>query len=174
MQRKSIIVFGSILLAGFSFTQVQAEGYVGASVGQADIEDVDDTSIKLFGGYRSGAFGFEAAYHDLGKQSETDQFLGTASIEVTGIELSAAGFLAASNSFDLFGKIGLFIWDADLSLTGFPSVSDDGNDLMFGFGAQFKPSQKFSIRAEYQITEIGLDGVDLDTDILSIGAALHF
>ena len=174
MQSKTIIIFGGVLLAGFAFQQVQAQGYVGASVGQADIEDVDDTSIKIFGGYKSGNFGFEAAYHDLGKQSETDPFLGTASIEVTGIELSAAGYLPASNSFDLFGKIGLFIWDADFSLTGFPSVSEDGNDLVFGFGAQFKPSQQFSIRAEYQITEIGLDGIDLDTDILSIGAALHF
>ena len=174
MQRKTIIIFGGILLAGTAFTHVQAEGYVGASAGQADIEDVDDTSIKIFGGYKSGSFGFEVAYHDLGKQSQTDPILGTASIEVTGIELSAAGFLPASNSFDLFGKIGLFIWDADLSLTGFPSVSEDGNNVMLGFGGQFKPSQKFSIRAEYQLTEIDIGGVDLDTDILSIGAALHF
>jgi hypothetical protein len=74
----------------------------------------------------------------------------------------------------LFGKIGLFIWDADLSLTGFPSVNEDGNDLIFGFGAQLKATQNLSFRAEYQITELGFDGADLDIDIISIGAALHF
>ena len=96
-----------MLLSAVTGTQALAQGYVGVSAGKADIEDVDDTSIKIIGGYRSGNLGLEAAYHDLGEQSETDPFLGTASIQATGIEISAAGYLPASNSFDLFGKIGL-------------------------------------------------------------------
>lgn len=162
------------MLTGLTGTQVLAQGYIGASIGNAELETVDDTSVKIFGGYRPGNFGFEVAYHDLGEQSETDPFLGTASIKATGIEVSAAGYLPAGTNFDLFGKIGLFIWDADVSLTGFPTVNDDGNDLIFGFGAQFKATQNFSFRAEYQITELGFDGADLDVDILSVGAALHF
>jgi len=59
-------------------------------------------------------------------------------------------------------------------LTDFPSVSDDGSDLMFGFGGQFKPAKNFSIRTEYQITELGIGGADFGTDIISIGAAIHF
>lgn len=94
MKRKLMPLFAVLLLTGSVGTQVLAEGYVGAAAGKADLEDADDTSTKIFGGYRSGNIGFEAAYHDRGKPSETDPFLGTAAIEVTGIELSAAGFLA--------------------------------------------------------------------------------
>lgn len=174
MKRKFMLLFTVMLLTGFAGNQAFAEGYIGAAAGQADIESTDDTSIKIFGGYRYNNFGIEAAYHDLGEQSETDPFLGTAAIEVTGIEISGVGFLALNPSFDIFGKIGLFLWDVDLSLTGFPGVSDDGNDLMFGFGGQFKPTKNFSIRAEYQLTELSINSVDFDTDILSIGVALHF
>lgn len=173
--KKSILPMSTaILLNGFVASHALADVYVGASAGKADIEDVDDNSIKIFGGYRAGNLGIEAAYHDLGTQSQSDPFLGTATIEATGLEISVAGFIAASPTFDIFGKIGLFIWDADLSLTGFPSVSDDGNEIMFGFGAQFKPTQNFSIRGEYQITELGIGNTDFDTDILSIGLAIHF
>ncbi len=162
------------LLCGMTGSKALADAYIGVAAGQAEIENVDDGSMKIFGGYRGGNFGFEAAYHDLGKQSETDPFLGTASIEVTGMEVSAAGFLAANPSFDFFGKIGLFLWDGDFSLTGFPTVQEDGNDLILGIGAQFKPARNVSIRGEYQITELGVRSVEADVDILSIGLAVHF
>jgi len=173
MLKKMAFVPAIVLMCGFTSSHVLAEGYVGGAFGKAEMETVDDTSFKIFGGHRAGAFGFEAAYHDLGKQSES--FGGqTASIEATGIELSAVGYLAAGNSFDLFGKIGMLLWDADFSLTGFPTVSDDGSDIIFGVGGQFKPTKHFSIRFEYQMFDLGTIGGDLDTDILSIGAAYHF
>ena len=139
----------------------------------AIIEEESDTSVKVFGGYRGVNFGFEAAYHDWGKPSQTEFGL-TASIEATALELAATGFLAAGNTVDLFGKIGVFMWDADLSLTTFPTVSEDGSDLMLGFGVQYKPTRNFSVRGEYQMTELEIGGVDFDTDILSVGVALHF
>ena len=173
MKNRILTVTTALLLTAVAGQQALAEGYIGGSVGNADIEDESDTAFKVFGGYRGANFGFEAAYHDLGKPSET-QLGMTAAIEASGLELSAAGFFAASSNVDLFGKIGVFMWDADVSLTGFPTVSDDGSNLMLGFGVQYKPTQNFSIRGEYQATELEIINVDFDTNILSIGIALHF
>lgn len=173
MKNRIIPLSVVVLLAGGAGEQALAEAYIGGSVGSADIENESDTSVKLFGGYRGDFFGVEAAYHDLGKPSESQLGL-TAAIEATGLELSAAGFFPASNTVDLFGKIGVLMWDADVSLTGFPTVSDDGSNMMLGFGVQYKPTQMFSIRGEYQFTELEINNVDFDTDILSVGVALHF
>lgn len=168
-----LIILSLMFLSLNSFAASGEQRYFGAGLGSADIEGTDDSSIKFFGGYRSGDLGFEAAYHDLGKQQES-QFGLTASIEVTGMEFSGMGFLSASPGFDLFGKVGLLFWDADLFLTGFPSVSEDGNDLIFGVGAQYSPSQNISVRFEYQTTTLGINGVDFDTDVVSFGAAYSF
>jgi len=95
-------------------------------------------------------------------------------MEVTGMEFSVIGFLPANPNFDLFGKVGMFFWDADLSLTGFPSISEDGSDYIFGMGGQYNPSKNVSIRFEYQATTLDINGVDFDTDVVSVGASYNF
>lgn len=173
MNRIITSLFSVLLFSNFIVNPVMAAGYIGAGFGSAEIETADDSSTKIFGGYRQTNFGFEAAYHDFGKQEET-QFGLTAAVEITGIELAAAGFMPVSQTFDLFGKIGMLLWDADLSLTGFPSISEDGSDLIFGVGAQYNPAKNVSIRIEFQTTSLDVSGVDFDTDIISIGAAYNF
>lgn len=173
MNRLIASLFSLALLAYLIVNPAMAAGYIGVSIGSADIEGTDDTSSKIFVGYRQGNVGFEAAHHDLGKQEESAGAI-TASIEVSGIELSGAGFMPVSPTFDLFGKIGLLMWDADLFLTGFPPVASDGTDLIFGIGAQFIPSNNISVRFEYQLTTLDVEGVDFDTDVISIGVAFNF
>ena len=82
--------------------------------------------------------------------------------------------MTVSPTFELFGKIGVLLWDADLSLTGWPSVSTDGTDIIFGFGAQFTPSNDTSIRLEFQTISLDFEGIDMDTDVISIGVAFNF
>jgi len=64
-------LFSVLLISSFTGNSAIAAGYLGASFGSADIEGTDDSSSKVFGGYRQDSFGFEAAYHDLGEQEET-------------------------------------------------------------------------------------------------------
>ena len=173
MKKIITLLFSLVLITNTVVNHAMAAGYVGMGVGSADIEGADDTSTKLFGGYRKGNGGFEVAYHDFGKQEES-AFGTTASVEITALEFSGVGFASVSPTFDLFGKIGLLSWDADFSLTGFPDVSTDGSDLIFGLGAQYTPSNNISIRLEYQTSSLDVNGVDLDTDVISIGAAFNF
>ena len=173
MNRIVTSLFSLLFLTNFIVNPAMAAGYFGVGIGSADIGGVDDSSTKIFGGYHQDNIGFEAAYHDLGKQEES-AFGSTASIEITAIELSGVGFMSVSPAFDLFGKIGLLSWEADLFLTGFPAVSVDGSDLIFGFGAQYNPSNNISIRLEFQTSTLEVGGVDFDTDVISIGAAFNF
>ncbi len=173
MSKITTLLFSLVLLTISILNPAIAAGYFGAGIGSADVEGADDSSIKLFGGFRKNNLGFEIAYHDLGKQEESS-FGTTASVEITGLEFSGVGYLSVSPTFDLFGKIGLFSWDADIALTGFRGVSVDGSDLIFGLGAQYNPSDKISIRLEYQTTTLDVNDVDFDTDVISIGVAFNF
>jgi opacity protein-like surface antigen len=60
-------------------------------------------------------------------------------------------------------------WSADLSAEGFDRDSEDGTDLTYGVGAQFRV-WSLGIRAEYEI----FDFEDADVDMLSIGVTWTF
>ncbi|MCK7513561.1 MAG: hypothetical protein MZV70_62425 [Desulfobacterales bacterium] len=54
------------------------------------------------------------------------------------MSLSAVGFLPVG-PVDLFARVGAINWDADLTAPGLGiNGSDDGTDLTYGVGAQFR------------------------------------
>ncbi|MCU7850579.1 MAG: outer membrane beta-barrel protein [Candidatus Thiodiazotropha sp. (ex Monitilora ramsayi)] len=142
----------SLALSGICFltTSVYAgEGYFGFGAGSSSYteEDFDasDTGLNIYGGLKSNEnLGAEISYTDFGMQE--GKFHGiNASVEVTGLGFSAVGILPVSDSFDVFGKVGLFFWDADIRLGSFLD-GDDGADLLFGFGATNQLTDQFALR----------------------------
>jgi hypothetical protein len=79
----------------------------------------------------------------MGQASLADGFT-TVTYEATGLGFSALGIIPASNTVDLFGKIGLMFWDAKVSVSGqfAGSEDDDGSDMMFGFAANIGLNEK--------------------------------
>jgi OOP family OmpA-OmpF porin len=157
-----------------------AEGFsVGASVGSSKIT-VDDSGIdfdgsdvgwKVFGKYMfNDNWGVEVGFVDLGNPDDT--ILGVdIDVEADGIDAFFIGSFPASESFDLFGKVGYLSWDAEISSPGIPSESDDGSDLAFGIGGAFHTSDQFSILGEWEWFDIE------DSDsvwMLSIGIEVGF
>jgi hypothetical protein len=153
--------------------------YLGASIGQANTKldegftdgfDADDTGYKFILGIRPlDWLGFEASYVDLGQADDRVDGVRLRS-DVDGIAAYAIGFLAVG-PVDVFAKGGAITWDAsvtspDLNL----SADDDGTDLAFGVGAQFRV-WSLSLRAEYEIFDIG--SAD-DVNLLSVGVTWTF
>lgn len=171
--------------------QAHAQPYIGGSFGQSDIDDdiaaglidsgsVDgkDTAFKIFGGYQlTPNFAIEGAYADLGEATYSGTFGGApvtgGKVEVSGFNVSAVGILPLAHRFSLFGKLGLFVWDAEASdvTGGVPfSAKADGTDLSFGLGGAYQLTQNLSLRAEWE--RFKLDNVD--ADMLSVGVAFRF
>ena len=145
--------------------------YLGGSVGYSqlseDILDLDATGFKLIGGWRFiDWLAVEANYVDFGSMSED---LGTDELrlDADGYSLSALAFLPVG-PVDLFARVGAFKWDVSLR-TDFDRLSDDGTDLVWGGGVQFRV-WSLSIRGEYE--RYDLDGAD--TDMFSLGATWTF
>jgi OOP family OmpA-OmpF porin len=156
--------------------------YAGVGVGQATIEiddsdidfDQDDFGWKAFAGYRfMPYFGVEGGYVDFGEPD--DSILGIdVEVDADGWDLFAVGFWPIGEKWDLFAKLGVIAWSADIkgSFQG-ESVSEeeDGADLAYGLGAGWNFSERFSVRGEWEYFDID------DTDevyLLSLSAVYRF
>jgi hypothetical protein len=179
------IGFRLLTIAGIvclSFTGAFAKAYVGASAGRSSTEfdegpgdsfSGSDTSFKLLGGYRViKFFAVEADYRDLGSQSDTVAPGQELVFDTKAFDLFAVGVVPIGKAFEVFGKAGYSIWDADLSMTGTinGSGSEDGSDLAYGVGAAYS-FNKFALRLEYEQFDIA----DVDNvSMASFGAEFRF
>lgn len=177
--------------------------YAGAGIGifnteisESDIGlkfDEDDTGFKVFGGYQFLPWlGAELAYIDGGESSvsTSDPAFGSAKLEVdvSAITAAAVGTLPIGEMFELYGKLGIAMWDGKLTAsasgliceelelgeTCAESVSDDGTDFFWGIGAGINIGEQFNVRVEYEVLEIDPQGVNADTDFLSLSGVYRF
>jgi OOP family OmpA-OmpF porin len=192
MKIRKVLVASALALSGLlAATHASAQAFVGGSIGQSDIDsditaglitsgstDGKDTAFKVFGGYMFNRhFGVEGAYVNLGEVSYSGDFFGDlvtgGKVEVSGFNVAALGSYPISEQFSVFGKIGLFIWEAEASdvTGGVPfSAKDDGTDISFGLGVGYDFTRNLGVRGEWE--RFKLD--EVDADLLSIGIVWRF
>lgn len=185
------LAFGAMLVA----TQAAAQGYVGASLGQSDVErritsrlitsgpvDGKDTAWKLFGGYMFYPnVGLEAAYVNLGDVTYSGDFSGAAvtggKVEISGFNVAAIGVLPLTESFSVFGKFGFFAWDVEASDTtagiGAFTAQADGSNASFGVGVSYNFTRNLGVRAEWERFRVELFD-EADADLISVGLVWLF
>jgi OOP family OmpA-OmpF porin len=172
MRRFELLVALVGLVALSALPAVAADNgfYLGASVGQTQLEidqladqvysadfSGDDMSYKIFAGLRFLTFlGVEGAYRDFGAPEDELAELGaTVTADLTGYDVAAVGYLPLGIA-DIFAKAGMIAWDADFSLDAggsSVSVSDDGEDPLYGVGFQLR-FKSFTVRAEVEYFDI--------------------
>ncbi len=158
-------------------------GYLGASVGLTSYDlcddlfavgatscDDDDMGLKIFGGYKFNPnVSIEGGFVDFGELTASGPG-GTATGDADALFVAGIGAIPIGSSASVFGKLGLFFWDASVSATGSPTLSDDGNDIFLGVGMSFDLTSQFAIRGEWE--RYDLDGDDVD--MLSVGVQYMF
>lgn len=115
--------------------------YIGAGITQTNVEideialDEDDNGFKALVGFRPlDWLAIEANYVDFGEVT-TDVPGFEVGFEAKGIDAFVLG-LVDFTVIDLFAKVGIVSWDADLSVDGVDAGSEDGTDLAYGLGIQ--------------------------------------
>ncbi|MDH4095218.1 MAG: outer membrane beta-barrel protein [Betaproteobacteria bacterium] len=178
--------------AAVAFSQASAQGfYMGASFGKTDADtgnavpalissgsvDGSDSGIKLFGGFAFNRnIAVEMAFVDLGELTYSGTYFGTpvtnGTLETSGFNFAAVGTIPLNPSFSLFGKLGLFFWEAEASdvTGGFPFVQTiDDVDVSYGFGASFQFNRNLGMQVEWEQYEAA-DSISL----LSVGVVYRF
>lgn len=159
-----VVLFGLLLIVGQHVQAAPLGGYIGFSLGSADVEEIDesDTAFKLLGGWIANQnLGLEVAFIDLGSYQSglTDAY---------GVAFDVVGYLPLGNNFNIMGKLGMFAWTVDVDIL---NASDDGTDLTYGLGVQFDVTNRLSLRGEWEeFTDVS----GSDISMLSAGMLYTF
>jgi long-subunit fatty acid transport protein len=116
--------------------------------------------------------------------SQSTEINVSADIEPKGYDISLIGIAPINDSFELYGKLGWFNWEADFNITtvtfnnvinGEPqttntSTSIDGDDMSFGAGATYSVNDSFSLFGEWTRYQTE----DADNDFIGFGARFYF
>jgi len=200
-----LLAFSAVI--GVTSAQAADTGfYVGGSLGQSEVSDFSgadfdaelntwgltsststddtDTGWKAFAGYRIMKYlAVEGAYTDFGEFTAHSSITApSAGIVNTNIEaeawtISALGILPLADNFSLFARLGVNLWNVDISARGTgsgvaasESDSDDGTEWVYGVGAAFNITKNLSVRGEWE----RYDFDDADIDLLSAGLSWNF
>lgn len=148
--------------------------YVGGSVGSLTIDetfdgidlDSDSTAYRFVGGIQlSDMLGLELGYQNFGN------------IDDALIRLSADGWtlggtlgVPLSENLSLFGRAGVFFWDADVIVDGFSIDTPGDENPYYGAGLRLDLSRNLSVIGDWSRFELD----DVDTDVLSVGLQYRF
>ena len=175
-------------IAGASAELAQQNDYdIGVPIANSDDSDV---AFRLFGGYQvSSMQAVIVSYVDLGAAEYSGPALGgfSDSLEADGIDASyVVGWAPGNqNRVALFGTIGVFSWDQDVSLTDSTidfQASDDGTSLSLGFGVEVNMkadgSSPWGVHFDYQLfKDVGTvenSGQELDREMAGVGVSYRF
>src|SRR5688572_12937014 len=154
----------AMTLSAGAMAQQDTGWYVGASIGQSDLDIDKDTAWKFSLGYQLNRnLSVELGYTNLGEVSA-----GGVDVEATAWEVIGLYKFPVGNQFSIYGLAGIAMVEAEASFLGV-TASDDSTELTFGVGAQYDFSRNLGIRAQWQRY-----GADEDIDVISIGVAIKF
>lgn len=147
---------------GLASSDVSSDFDFGPTVGAAD----DDRGFKGIVGFRPlDKFALEANYVDFGDTRLPLNLVciqtpcpTEASVEAEALSVSAVGMLPLP-FVDLFARAGYARWESQVS-TSITSTDNDGSDLTFGAGVQFRLGS-FALRVEYERFKLDDDDIDL-------------
>lgn len=151
--------------------------YVDAAFGRADLDNEiagvfleDDSEAIRFGlGYDLGNnIALEASYVFLG-EVEAD-VLGSANEgETDGGTIAARFELPLTDTVSASARIGGFFWEAELTTPDGVFVNE-GEDLFYGFGVDFKATDRLSLSGQWDRFEFG----DSEADVIWAGLRYSF
>lgn len=153
--------------------------------------DEKDTSFGLVAGYRFNSyFGLEVGYVDLGAAEYSAEgvvniggptlgFEADASFESSGPTASVVGMLPVSDSFDLYGKAGIFFSDTEIKISiegEGDTISASSQDTLVGVGAAWRIGQAWSLNFEFtRFLDVGDEEEtgEGDIDQLALGFTIN-
>jgi OOP family OmpA-OmpF porin len=190
----ALVGMSGLALSSGAFAQAkntETGFYIGASVGQSTTDcdtsgtslscDDKDTAYKIFGGYKFNKnLAVEGGYTPLGEVTASGGGVNITA-EATAWELVGVGMLPLGNNFSIYGKLGFYNGEIELSSNVGASGKKTTTDLTYGLGVQFDLTRNLGIRGEWQRysgiktpSTAVTDEDDSDVDVLSLGVLWKF
>ncbi|MEJ2142306.1 MAG: outer membrane beta-barrel protein [Gammaproteobacteria bacterium] len=175
--KKALLYITSLVLlmmSNLSYAQPYGSFYYGGAIGSGDVDvpGYDDAVVFRFQlGQKNAPTGWEFGV-SFGSYDVTGS-AGSASTDVTEMDLSFMGYLPIAPTIDVFGRIGGMYWSADAVLYDTYIVgSDDGLDLFYGAGFDFAMTDRLDLRIEIQALP-DVSGADITQTLVGLNYRLY-
>jgi OmpA-OmpF porin, OOP family len=190
----ALVAVSGAVVSSTSFAQAkntETGFYIGASIGQSTTDcdtsgtglscDDKDTAYKIFGGYKFNKnLAIEGGYTPLGEVNASGGGVNITA-EATAWELVGVGMFPLGNNFSIYGKLGFYNGEIELSSNIGASGKKTTTDLTYGLGVQFDLTRNLGIRGEWQRyagfktpSTAVTDEDKSDVDVLSLGVLWKF
>lgn len=148
----------------------------GCTAGPGTCDD-NGSYWKVFGGYQFSAnFGYEVGYGDLGELTRTVTGVGSDNVESNVYDVVLVATIPLGRAYSIYGKFGIYGFDADRTVTGAGTTNAKGRELTYGFGLKYHIAKSIELRAEWQrYFDVGDSATGaFDVDVGLLGIAFHF
>jgi len=192
---RPLLAAAALLLAAVPAAAPAQDGgwYVGLGIGRARSGDGctgaappgitcddKDTTWKIFGGYEINQYlGVELGLVDLGERPASVTGVGAGTAKFRIFETLVVGTLPIGERFSVYGKAGIFQWDADYSFPAGTAGGADsqGKDYTYGLGVRYHFTRNAALRLEAQrykkVGEASMTG-QFDVDVFALGVLFRF
>lgn len=163
-----VLVLACLLLASPGL-RAETELYGGIGIGYStfQIDEIDfegsDLAKRQFVGFTWGDYvGVEAGYINFGTVNDkvalqAGQQSINDSVKTWGYNLSMVGRYPLNEELDAIAKLGMIRWDSEATLETFPvPTKEDGDDILWGVGLDFRGSNRLSVRVEGEFVNIDI------------------
>ncbi len=161
---------GLYLGGGIGYERIESEDFPNS---EDEFENLSDNRVAYKGiaGFRfNRMFSIEGQYVDFGDAAD-----GPLSVEADGWTAGLVVDIPVTERISPYGKIGMLFWDAEASVDNVPgSVSDDGNDVVYGVGVRFGLAENLDLRLEYERYTFSVEDTDTDVDLASANLQFNF
>lgn len=185
--KKNLIVAVGLVLAGLSAPVfAQGNGFIRGEVGRSDVDfsvdggsaSDDDTSWGVRGGYWFNPnFAVEGFYTHAYKTSFNDGF-DSYTLRLHGAGVGVVGkknFGGAHQGFFVGGRVGISRGVATFDVDGDVEEAEASSAKpYFGVNAGYDFSERFGLSLNYDRLQADGDGLEVDVDLLTLGAELRF
>jgi OOP family OmpA-OmpF porin len=153
------------LLPQASIADSEIYGGVGVGYSTFQIDSIDfegsAVAVRQFIGLNYGDYvGVELGYVDFGTVNDQvllEQGAGgiNYAVDSWGYELALIGRYPINQELDAFGKVGMLRWDSESTPETFPlPTKQDGDDMIWGIGLDFRGSGRFNARLQADFVDI--------------------
>ncbi|MEZ5565916.1 MAG: outer membrane beta-barrel protein [Gammaproteobacteria bacterium] len=156
-----------VLALTSSLAHAESEAYGGVGIGYSTfkIDTIDFEGAALatrqFVGFRYGKYvALETGFINFGTVNDqiAVQF-GQPSlnegVKTSGYDLTLMGRYPVNKELAAFARVGMLRWDSRAELEGSPFVAkQDGDDLIWGIGLDFRGTQRVHLRVEAEFVDI--------------------
>lgn len=156
--RINLLLVSSIFLTNICIAEESPKFNVGASGMIVGYNDDDGAPYKINAGYSfTENLALEANYLNFG---DSNRFDGTGDISATAYSIELLAKFPIGD-FTAYAKFGNTWWSEEGSVNAYPwdgtniqNIDESGNDFIYGLGMSYAIFSNFSVKLEYQESEI--------------------